>query len=327
MTYGDLIVALADLTKELPPTSTKLLIHLIATGITDGSNEVRASIYTLAKDTRMSRDTVRKAAEALKAVVRVTLHDRVGYSFHLQPDWFEEGRGLFTELARVEKLPASPGNQATASLETRRQQPDFDQSRRLETRRQDADVAWEPGDMSARNQATEEIRRLETRRQETQNQQLTGGDACRSIDLCISEDSSILDSIERIACAKVVPPELRADAMQLSSWLCSYIRQWGPPDHDRGQPPQQILARCLAVAPLGSLRSELKKMHEHRVRVGSNHAYFVSVFAQRLKGILPNVLSEGLRRFGMRRVKRPQADLDFSTQIAADAFRKVRQIG
>jgi hypothetical protein len=226
----------------------------------------------------------------------------------------------------VEKLPDWRENQASTGLELQPLEPDLERATGGKTRPVRPRLAGKPGQYWRENQASQAATGGNSRPVITQNQQLADAAACRSIDLNYLTQNSSIDSIEHIACAKVLSAGQRADAMELSSWLCSYMREFGPPDRDQHPPDQQILARCLAVAPLGSLLSELKKMQQRHVRAGLSHAWFVSTFAQRLKDIPSNVLRAAFRRVARRRASPPQQDLDFSTQITTETFSKIRKI-
>jgi hypothetical protein len=327
MTYEELIVAVTKHSTELPQTGLKLLLHLITTGITEGTNEIQTSTRTLAKNLKCSKDKVGEAVQSLRDILQATVNPGIGHTFHLPPEWFQESRGIFTPLARVEKLADCPGNQDTTVLETRTPDVRNETITVLETRTPDASLSWKPGHSRRMNSEYQDTSVLETRTPLTQNQQLADvADVDRSIG-SIEIQYNSYESIEHIACAKTLTTDQRSDAIELSSWLRSYLREFGPPDQDQRAPDQQILARCLAVAPLGSLLSELKKMQQRCVRAGSQYAWFVTVFAQRLKGIPSNVLMAAYRDRAIQQRRRPQRDLDFSTRMTDEIRQRARRIG
>jgi hypothetical protein len=327
MTYEALIHAVAQLAVKLPPIAFRLLMHLIATAINEGTNEIQTSTLRLAVDMKCSRDKVRQAAQSLKPYMQVTAFNGTGYHFHMPPEWFEQSRGIFTPIADVEKRPKLPGNQAATCLVSRQLDPTSTHGTCLETRQLEAKERRIPGSYLPGNQAAHHPSCLETRQSLAQNQQLTdGADVDRSIG-SIEIQYNSYESIEHIACAKTLTTDQRSDAIELSSWLRSYLREFGPPDQDQRAPDQQILARCLAVAPLGSLLSELKKMQQRCVRAGSQYAWFVTVFAQRLKGIPSNVLMAAYRDRAIQQRRRPQRDLDFSTRMTEEIRQRARRIG
>jgi hypothetical protein len=114
--------------------------------------------------------------------------------------------------------------------------------------------------------------------------------------------------------------------MELASALRSYLREYGSTDHDRQPPDQEILAKCLAIAPLSSLLSKLRELRQHDVRGANNYAWFVTTFAHRLKGIPKNVLAAAQRQHAIERRRRPQQHLDFSTRMKDEIRQKARRI-
>jgi hypothetical protein len=326
MTYDGLILAVEEIADSLRPHAYRLLHHLIATAISEGTNEIQVSSGALAKRLQCSRDKVREAAAALKPYVEVSANHATGHTFRLPAVWFTQGKGIFTDWETVEKSPGLASNQATSWRETR----------------QPVGVKpGNPGGIDGENQATgwRETRQpsrtngedqatgwRETRQPLEQNQQVTGGEKCRSIDLDSLVQLQSFRSIEEIALCKTLSPEQRADAIELSAALRSHQCEFGKPRGDLGHVDEQILARCLAVAPLRELHRELKKLREHHTPAGSSYAWYPTVFCQRLKGIKSEIWAAALRHVAKQARRRPQANLDFSTRLTDEVRMGMRRI-
>lgn len=167
---------------------------------------------------------------------------------------------------------------------------------------------------------------LETRPLITQNQQLAGEETA-SIDRSeVLVNLVGFRSIEQIALCKTLAPEQRSDALELSNAIRTYQREYGPKRRDLGPPDEEIIARCLAVASLSSLLSELKQMRMRAVRAGDGYIWYLYVFCQRLKGIPTKVLGAGLKACARHQHQRPQRSLDFTTQLSGDVTQRMRRI-
>ena len=114
--------------------------------------------------------------------------------------------------------------------------------------------------------------------------------------------------------------------MELLSAICTYHREYAPADRETGAVPEVIIARCLAIAPLSELLSELKNMRIRDVRAGKSYGWYPAVFCQRLKGIHPKIWAAALQHFAKLARQRPQANLDFSTQLTAELRQQLRRI-
>jgi hypothetical protein len=118
MTQQELMDAVATTAKELPLAGIRLLLHLIATGNKEGTNEIRSSTRTLAKELKCSPDKAREAAHSLKPYLEVGIVNRSCCTFHMPSEWFEQSRWLSMPFGRVEKSGICPGNQGRSALET-----------------------------------------------------------------------------------------------------------------------------------------------------------------------------------------------------------------
>ena len=118
MTYEDLILAVEKISTDLTPRAYMLLWHLIATAISDGTNEIQITSRSLATRLQCSRDKVFEASAALKPYVDVSTHPRTGHTFRLPAEWFSQAKGIFTDFATVEKYPERSRNQATHYAES-----------------------------------------------------------------------------------------------------------------------------------------------------------------------------------------------------------------
>jgi len=119
MTYEDLILAVEKISTDLTPRAYMLLWHLIATAISDGTNEIQITSRSLATRLQCSRDKVFEASAALKPYVDVSTHPRTGHTFRLPAEWFSQAKGIFTDFATVEKYPERSRNQAASGRGTR----------------------------------------------------------------------------------------------------------------------------------------------------------------------------------------------------------------
>jgi hypothetical protein len=321
-----LVVAIAKLASELPPAGFVLLHHLIARGITEGTNDIETSQHELSRTLHMARDTVRAAALSLREYIGVDSRAGVGYRFLMPREWFEESKGIFTDFGTVEKLSDWPGNPPGGGGFPGHFQPENQATKSPGNQATMANEERIPGHSWPGNSPRCSPRGLETRPDITQNQQLTDGENADPDPDPIHVQLLSFGSIQYIACAKVVPPEHRRDAVELQNALQAYHQQYAPKTRETGPVPAIIIARCLAVASLGELLSELKQMRIRGVRAGSSYGWYPSVFAQRLKGIPPNVLRAALEHFRKLERQRPQANLDFSTRMTADIRQQMRRI-
>ena len=326
MTYEQLFFYMSNLVMELEGAAGKLLVHLIGTAISEGTNEIHATSRSLARHLRCWRNNITAAVEQLKPYIDVSVSQKTGYTFRLPADWFSEGRGIFTDFSSVEKSGSRSENRSTTGPNG---DPPMDRlsghSGRTngENRATGGSKSGPHGRTNGENRATGG---LQTEPVSTQNQQLTSGSVADLINQNNLIDIHFFDSIRAIAAAKTVLPEHRAEAMELAAALRTYHHQFGPSNRELGPVPEVIIARCLAVAPLGSLLSELKQLRIQAVRAGSKYAWYVSVFCQRLQGIPSNVLAAGLEAIAKEARCRPQASLDFSTRITDHIRQKSRRI-
>lgn len=326
MTYEELIVGISKLAKRLPPAGLRLLIHLIATSIADGSNEVRVSSYDLAAELGISRDTVRSAALSLTDVLVVTSANGVGYHFIMPDGWFVESRGLFTADATVDNCPNPPGNQAATSLETRRLPGDIPGGSTDDVRLMFGQPAWKSGGYPPGNQAGLPPTRLESRRLSTQNQQLTRTAPSRSKSVSVVYSSIQVDKIYQIATCGKIPDEL----VHASSVICDHMRAYaqdcGSPHLAAVTPNELLMARIVAIAPLGDLISLLRQLRADETRCGDTYAWFVTTFAHRIHGIRSADLTAAFARYKGERLPTPQQPLQFAEEFANEVLANARRM-
>lgn len=326
MTYEELFFYMTERVMELEGVAGKLLVHLIGTAITEGTNELHATTRSLARDLRCWRNNVITAVEDLKPYIDVSVSQKTGYTFRLPADWFAEGRGIFTDFKSVEKS----GTRSAVRTTTGPEDEPPSGRKAYHHRRTNGEDRTTGGAESGPERRTEGENRTSSGAGigplVTQNQQLTDRKNADPKDPDPLLQLQDYGSIQYIACSKSVTLEQRRDAMELMSAIRTYHREYAPANREDGPVPERILARCLAVAPLGELLSELKKMRLHHVRAGSSYGWYPAVFCQRFKGIHPKIWAAALEHFAKQARRSPQASLDFSTQMTAEIRQGMRRI-
>jgi hypothetical protein len=326
MTYEELLLATCQLSLKLDHTAVKLLWHLIGTAINEGHNEIHTTTRELSKKLKCWRGNITQAAEELKPYIRVSTSQRHGYTFQLPAEWFSESQGIFTDFWAVEKPSERSEDRSNDGPEDDPSGP----KKPIHSRRTEGENRSTDGPQTDPPTAKEWRNRSkygsETGQLPQQNQQLTGGEIRGSKDPDPLIQLQDYGSIQHIACSKVLLPEQRADGMELLSAICTYHRQHAPANRETGSVPEVIIARCLAVAPLGELLSELKQMRIRDVRAGRSYGWYPAVFCQRLKGIHPKIWAAALQHFAKLARQQSQASLDFSTQLTAEIRQQMRRI-
>lgn len=281
MTYEDLLVAIDKEAPNLKCCALRVLLRLIAIGIEEGTNEVKASRAYLADGLGMAIESVDEATRGLAHLMRIEKEDGRTRKFVMPIEWFTPQRSLFVAAGAVEKTLRLPGNQARTGLETRqapaqnpgRNMPGFSEN----LPGNQAEPAWNSRE-PAQNPG---MGGLETRQVLTHNQQLGDNPLDRSNRVLSSVDSSSTParSIERV---NHLPTELQSEAEELKRWLRGFFGKHHLSHTVPAGPDEIILAKCLAIAPLPSLVGVLQVMNRKGTRPGDTWAWFVTVFCQRI---------------------------------------------
>lgn len=294
-THNDLFALLAPLLPSAPKCTVVILWHLIARCIEENTNEIDVSAYDLAAQLNVSRDAVRVTARFLSSptagsvlAVRTTPS---GTKWVFPVDWFTPQFSLFegvenfhtqqtnqaTRGPHVEELPGHyahtwGSNQATPppknTTGSRLTRLPFHQWRSNQATNSHA---WET------NQATP-----------TQNQQLgtlveeLPGQVLDRSSRVVSSFVGVLllrDSIEGV---NRLPPPLAENGQELRRWLRGFFEKHHPSHTAPDGPDEIILAKCLAVAPLASLKGVMEALKRRGTRPGDTWAWWVTVFCQRI---------------------------------------------
>jgi hypothetical protein len=304
----------------------KLLWHLINIGITEHTNEVQTSTVRLADALNCSRDKVREAAQSIGKYMEVTAFNGVGYRFRMPPEWFEESTWFSDRLLPVENIAELPGDKPDPPPGLPGHQAAKPGSSCRVTRQLGANKRRIPGSSERMEGEYQAACWRETRQPVTQNQQLTETGNV-SIDRSeLSKIEVLKPSIDSIACAKVLNPDQLDAAKELSDYLHFYMRELGNPVTGQMPPDEQILARCLTIAPLGSIFRILRPLQVDGVRAGNSYAWFVTVIFRAEYKLSGKVLHDAYRRVAIQERRRPQKNLDFSTRMTDEIRQKARRI-
>jgi hypothetical protein len=104
----------------------------------------------------------------------------------------------------------------------------------------------------------------------------------------------------RIAGIHTLKPDQRTDADQLATALHSYMDEFGDSHRDEWRSleafrhDEEILARCLAVAPLGSLLQHLRVMRNSDLRGCTNYGWFLTLFGEQFAEVPRKIMRAAL---------------------------------
>lgn len=315
MTYEELIVHVVEISRSLPNSGVRLLWELIGAGIQNRTREITMSQRQLAEQLGMSRDNVALAARELKHHLQIDSSSTNTTTFLLPSDWLETQLGLFAVRER-------PGNQATVAWKNGQWWPGKQTSGGLETRPEwpgkPATVDEIPGQVDEKpghSGLETRPRGLNTRPRTTQNQQLS--DSSLSIESTegMSSFVGVLLLEHSIGYANCIPDGRKEDAKEIREGLHGYINHIKPSGPMPKGPDNDIVARCLAIAPNKVLVETLHMMFRERLTPKPSWAWFVTVLCDRIHGKKPNEVPcpEGYRQ-GKKNASRESGE-QFSSQL------------
>lgn len=282
MSSEELILLLDQLQTSLPKCANQVLLRLVAKCIAGGTNQVDISAADLNRELRMGKDAVKVAKRALAGVVDTSGGNGTSTKWILPAEWFVVQRSLFAINSPVENWDNRPGNKDAAAWKPGRSPSQLPGSSGLETRTPaletrplwtsyQAATSLETRPVVLENQADSTKTGLETRPSSIDRDRVLS-----SVDRSIS----LRDSIDGV---NHLPPELRPEAEELKAWLRGFFGKHHPSHTVPPGPDEIILAKCLAIGPLGNIVKVLQDLNRKNTRPGNTWAWFVTVFCQRLR--------------------------------------------
>jgi hypothetical protein len=297
MTFEQLFVAIDTEASahKLRPSAIRLLLHLIATSINDGTQQVRTSRRYLSTLLAMSPKTINRATRRLASLISVETPDGVTTTYTIPSQWFTAQPGLFARQAEISTIHNCGRNSHGAVAQ--KNTPDLDGvagnptplwHKRAQPGRSVGENPTPRPISVGENPTPRPISVGENPTPQTENQRLatSSTNVFDSIESGFSSKELSVQVIDRIARATTVAEENKNDARVLSEHLRAYIRAFGGPHHDKGNPDQLVLARCFAIAPLGDLENLLlNDMRRFTPPAFDSYMYIVSIFAEKIHGI------------------------------------------
>jgi hypothetical protein len=132
--------------------------------------------------------------------------------------------------------------------------------------------------------------------------------------------------IDQIIATKLLKLDQQQAAETLEEHLKAYVADFGPTMLQASSVSDKILARCLVCAPLDDLIFLLRSLREQGKRVGKSYAWFLTVFAQKLRGIPPEALSAALAQEHRRKQPTRETEAGNGLDFLNLTFRKVRTL-
>jgi hypothetical protein len=304
MTFEELFVAIdAEAHRRtLKPHTVRLLVHLIALAIKDGTQQIRASRTYLINSITMPRKKIDQATNELAHLMTIEARQGATRIYSIPPEWFIPQPKIFAvqaeEFSTIHSRPRCEPSTGIARSplaktagSTTSQALGSQRAQSMQTGSAGSQVPIQTG--SAGSQVP------------TENQQLTSPtNVFDSIESGFSSKEVSVQVIDRIARATSVAVENENDARELSELLRAYAQAFRGP---HGRPDQLVLARCFAIAPLGDLKKLLlNDMRRTTLPPFNSYMYLVSVFAEKIHGI--KNLMEKLKAL-------QQTQLDYPNQL------------
>jgi hypothetical protein len=326
LSYEELIVAIADAAPKLPESSLRLLLHLVALGLKERSCELHVSHRTLATDLGMSREGIAMAARGLAGIVQIDYSHGVTSVFILPRDWFAPQLSLFSRSATLRGSPGGNVEMIQSGLPTRPPVAN------LPGHRWPTNQATWPTDQATwpTDQATSGLptrpRGQPTRPPVTQNQQLTNFAAIRSDPEALSSTEAFVILLDRIARVHRLEEGQRKEASELSDLLYPFMVRHSVPEQPLKPPPEKVVARCLAIADIETLKRTLEEVEENLRKPIRKYAWFVTIFLQQIHQIPPELVLERFQISFQKRPPRPYPDRDFKQELLRDTVAGVRNM-
>jgi hypothetical protein len=326
LSYEELIVAIADAAPRLPGGGLRVLLHLVALGIKERSCEISISQRKLAEQLGMSKENVAVGLRALTGIVTIARHNTEVTTFVLPPEWFAPQLSLF---ARDAHLRGSPGGNVEKRVTVLNPRTVLSQNPgQYWPGNQDS---WPriqdscPGNQDSSVLGNRTVV-LESRTARTQNQQLTNFAAIRSDPEAQSSTEAFVILLDRIARVHRLEEGQRKEASELSDLLYPFMVRHSVPEQPLKPPPEKVVARCLAIADIATLKRTLEEVEENLRKPIRKYAWFVTIFLQQIHQIPPELVLERFQISFQKRPPRPYPDRDFKQELLRDTVAGVRNM-
>jgi hypothetical protein len=321
------MIQIDEAARHLGTMGLRLYLRLLALGVQMRSNSIEVSDRWLYGDLGISKDGLTVAKRQIVRYVTVEIEDGVVTRYGLPLPWLNAQSPMFPYQGALLNRADRPAQQGTSVLPNRAPLP-FSAGQtalpnRAECPAQQGDCPAEQGGVPRSTGRSA----LPDRAPATENQQLAADPLIRSDQDLILERSDAVNQISQIASVEKLRPEQKEVASLLSSLLVDYMQRHHPPGECEWRPAERIVARCLAIADLETLRKTLTTLHNEGRTSGKKFAWFVTVFLNRIHGIKAEVVVETFEQVLQEKKLRTKPDDLFADDLVTQTQSKLRRLG
>lgn len=282
MTSEELILIVANESRNLTECALKVLLQLVVKSIETASTEVAVSKYWLSERTGLTRESVTRGTRDLKDLVKVTIQHGVTTTFSLPSHWSCTRQPFLVPFPHVENAANQLKFLASTSQDFKpvlASNPGWSNGEK-EATSQD----FKPALARNLSQLSDNQPGFEASCHEestTYDEQKANGHIDRSRGT-VSKREVVVQVIDRVlaTCGKDLQDEQAA--LRARDQLHSYMQRHGPPEGDKNPPDETIVAQVLAIAPEDTIYWTLHNFSRAGTACGRSYAWFVTTLLQRL---------------------------------------------
>jgi hypothetical protein len=302
------MIQIDEAARVLGGVGLRLYLRLLALGVQMRSNSIEISDRWLYGDLGISKEGLTVAKRQIVRFVTVEVEDGIATRYGLPLPWLSAQNPMFPQQGALLNRAHRPGEQGTSAPENRAPLPyktgHTAPLNRAECPEKQGGCPEKQGEVPfiAGRSAPE------NRAPATENQQVAGGSLIRSDQ---NQDHGFVSDpviVRNIASVENLQNEQKEVASLLSSLLVDHMERHQPHGGGEKYPPERILARCLAIAPIETLKQTLETLSNEGRPAGKKFAWFVTIFLNRIHGIDPEVVKDTFKHVLEEKKLRTQPD-------------------
>ena len=326
MQFDEFLIALDAQATELSEPGLRLLLHLCATAIEEGSYSLAIADRDIRSRLKMGGDSLDKGKRDIERILRVEARPRQSTVYHIPSNWFPIASNMFSTVC-------DPGNGARPYLVAPSRAPVGGARVTPETgQRAPVGGAACPGRRGSVTPETGQrapVGGAQTVENSEKTMDMSIMDSGRSRSNSISglrKDSR--ECIFRVLEARKLSAEQLPEAIVLGAEMQSRIAALGNVAAAQNLPDDAVLAQCLATGTLSEIFPALA-MAKTRGGRPKSYAWFVSVLLENLHGIsreTTKAVRQELRAARMKKHTASESNLEFSRNLVTAAAAGVKSV-